>query len=236
MSRQWLIFGEKSTRDFGIYISGENTFNAPARRVDKFDIPGRNGQLTIDSGAYENIAVLYPAFILDDFSRNIAAWRSYALSQRGYKRLEDTYHPGEYRMAIYNEELSAETYGYMHTQGQVDITFDCKPQRFLKSGDLPVEYTAAGSIYNRTDFEAKPLLRCYGSGTFSIGHEVITITTSREYIDVDCDMMDAYCGTANCNSEIEMDSDEFPVLYPGENGIDPGDLAKIIVTPRWWTL
>lgn len=234
--RQWLRFGEKSTRDFGIYISGIHTFNAPSRKVEKFDIPGRNGQLTIDSGTFNNISVLYPCFILDSFQDNIEAWRSYALSQKGYKRLEDTYHPGQYRLAVYSEEVTVDTYGYLSTQGTFDMVFDCKPQRYLKSGDIPVEIDHEETIYNRTHFQAKPLLRCYGNGTFSIGHEVITVNTSKPYIDIDCDMMDAFYGSENCNSDIEMSSGEFPVLDPGENGIDPGDLTKIIITPRWWTL
>lgn len=232
----WLLFNGRSTRDFNIWISGEGTYNAPGRRVSNYSIPGRSGDLIIDEGAYENIEITYPAYIAFDFQEHIAAWRAYALAQKGYGRLEDTYHQDEYRKALYSSAIEVETFGVGNTEGAFNITFNTKPQRYLKSGDLPVEYTSKGKIFNRTEFQAKPLIRCYGSGTFSIGHEVIRIATSHPYIDIDCDMMDAYYDTVNCNDEITLSSGEFPVLDPGSNGIDPGDLNKLILYPRWWTL
>ena len=43
--RQWFTFNGKSSKDFGVYISGLNTFGAPERDVDIISISGRNGDL-----------------------------------------------------------------------------------------------------------------------------------------------------------------------------------------------
>lgn len=136
-----LIFDGVDSSDYGVYISGEGTYNAPARRGEKVSIPGRNGDLIIDEGAYENIPVTYPAFIgtkhKEEFDAKIEALRAELVS-RGitYKRLTDTYHPDEFRLGVYREGLEVEP--TMHNRaGKFDIVFDCKPQRFLLSGEEP---------------------------------------------------------------------------------------------------
>lgn len=48
----------------------------------------------------------------------------------GYLRLEDSYEPSYYRLASYKE--NANLTNILAQGGQATITFDCKPQRFLK--------------------------------------------------------------------------------------------------------
>ena len=131
--RNWLTFNGKSSKDFGVYISGLNTFNAPERDIESISIAGRNGDLTRDNGRYKNLDVTYPAFIYDEMDVNIEGLRNFLLSQIGYKRLEDTYHPNEYRMARYKGGFSANVVDWLEA-GEFDIVFDCMPQRFLKIG------------------------------------------------------------------------------------------------------
>ena len=100
-SRNWLTFDGVSTKDFGVYINGNQTYDAPARNRNIVNVPGRNGALIIDNGRYDNIDVKYHAFIYRDFQMNVEGLRNLLLSRTGYKRLEDTYHPAEYRMGIY---------------------------------------------------------------------------------------------------------------------------------------
>lgn len=51
------------SRDYGIYISGAGTFAEPARKGQFASVPGRNGDVYLDGGAYENVIVTYPAFM-----------------------------------------------------------------------------------------------------------------------------------------------------------------------------
>ena len=235
--RNWFIYNGKSTKDFGVYISGLNTYNAPERDVDVISVDGRNGDLLIDNGRYKNIDVVYPAFIYDEFSANIEGFRNFLLTQIGYKRLEDTYHPEEYRMARVKGELSV---GAVETleAGQFDITFDCKPQRFLKSGEHPIEVTEATQINNPTYNAAKPLLYVYGDGVFHIGdYDVEVEEHEYEYMIIDCDMMDAYYETHNLNGYISLGGKGFPQLETGVHGITMDNtISKIIVVPRWYII
>ena len=234
--RNYLTFNNVSTKDYGVYISGLNTYNAPEKDVEIISIPGRNGDLTIDNGRYKNVDVSYPAFIYDNFDQNVEGLRNYLLSQNGYKRLEDTYHPEEFRLARYKGDFSAKMVDWLEA-GEFDLAFDCYPQRFLKSGEQIITLTAAGYIFNEY-MTSKPLIRAYGTGTFTINGVSVQITTASGYTDIDCDLQEAYKDTlaTNCNGNIVLSNGEFPELVPGENTITISGLTKLEITPRWWIL
>ncbi len=233
----FLTYAGKSTSSYGIWISGEGTYDAPERNVQMQEVPGRNGDLLFDMGNFKNVTVSYPAAIKTDMPSKLRDFVNFAGSQIGYQRLEDTYHPYEYRMARFKSNLGVDTFGYMNRGGQFTLEFDCKPQRFLKSGEDPIEFTANGTLYNRTEFNAKPMLRIYGTGagTVGIGSQTITISSISSYVDIDCEIMDAYKGATNCNRNVSFTDDI--VLAPGNNGITKtGNITKIVVTPRWWII
>lgn len=232
----YFTFDGVNSRDFGVYISGTNIFNAPERSIDRITVPGRNGTLTIDNKRFENVELIYPAFIVQDIHENTEGLRNHLLKSAGYRRLEDTYNPDVFFMARYVSGL-AFTPTQKLWEANFNIKFDRMPQRFLKTGELPVEFTADGSIQNPTAFDAKPLIRVYGTGALGIGTETITISTNPGYIDIDCSMMDAYYGSTNCNDKITLSSGSFPVLKPGSTGIDLStNITKVIITPNWWII
>lgn len=142
LSQGNMVFDGIDAKDHGILISGEGAFNAPPRVYEMVEVPGRNGAVAIDQGRYENIEVTYPAAVWGEdqqaFREKLAAYRSEMASRIGYKRLEDTYHPDEYRLGIFREAVEVEPSGY-NTAGEFDIVFDCKPQRFLKSGEDQID-------------------------------------------------------------------------------------------------
>ena len=182
MAVNTITFGEVNSADYGIYISGEGVFNAPVRDAEVISIPGRNGSFLLDNGRYENIEVTYPAFNTETdkatFIAQIDAFRNAIASQKGYQRLEDTFHTDEYRMASFIGGLEINPVLYNDHTSQFEIVFNCKPQRFLKSGETEITIPSQGSGYNLTNptlFEAKPLLMVEGYGDINIGDQVISI-------------------------------------------------------------
>lgn len=230
---QTLTIGGRNLADFGVYISGEGTYNAPERSITEEVVPGRNGSLIIDNGRYQNIEVSYPAFIIRDFPRNMAGLRSYLASLRGYSRLEDSYHPDEHRMAALSGGIDVQTSGYMNREGRFTLTFNCKPQRFLRSGEYAIQVTSGATVYNPTLFDAKPLIRVYGKGSITVNGETMEWSGSSEYVDIDCDIQDCYYMGANMNNYVTGD---FPVLSPGDNVIAFTGSTSVRITPRWWIL
>ena len=176
-----LTFGNVNTADYGVYISGEAAFNAPGRVYDSYSVPGRNGQIIVDQGHYENIEVTYPAFVFDydqeTFATRMAEIRSAFLSQTGYVRLSDTYNTDEYRLAYYSGGFEVEPQHFNQT-GEFELVFNCKPQRFLTSGDTAVTMPTSGTITNPTLFDAKPILEVYGYGIASINGKNISVVAS----------------------------------------------------------
>lgn len=173
-----LTFDGEDSRDYGVYITGQAVFNAPEREVEMISIPGRNGQFALDKGRFENIEVTYPAGIFAnteaEFAEAVSNFRNLLCSKRGYVRLQDEYHPDEYRMAIYKSGLELENVALK--AGEFEITFDCKPQRYLTSGETAVTVTNGGSLTNPTLFDAKPLLQLKGEGNIAINGETMKTT------------------------------------------------------------
>ena len=159
-----IFYNGKSLADFGVHVSGDGTYNSPEKDYETVEVPGRNGDLHIFNERFKNVDLTYKAFIIGDnwisgeehkdFAlemRNFRAWMLYA---NGYQRLEDTYHPDEFRKALFKGPI--ETEAILLQAGEFDLTFNCMPQRFLKSGEHVYTFTKNGSIDNDTLFDARP--------------------------------------------------------------------------------
>lgn len=173
-----LEFGGINSADYGVYITGEAVYNAPERAVEQVDIPGRNGAFLMDLGRFENIEVTYPCGIpgddQTDFAEKISEFRNAILSKRGYQRLTDEYNPNEYRMASYVSGMEVEAVeGQQGTVGEFELTFNCKPQRWLTSGETAVTVADGDTLTNPTRFDSEPLLEVEGYGTIGFnGYEI----------------------------------------------------------------
>lgn len=174
-------FGGVSTSAYGLVVEGPGDYSAPKRAVDTIEIPGRNGAFQLDKGYYENIELEYKVVVKeatqDDFLDSIDAFRNAIVSQIGYQRLEDTYHPGEYRMAMYSGGLDEDP--QFHGNGAVfKVNFDCKPQRFLTSGTTSVTVHSGDTLTNPTLFEASPMLAVKGYGNIGFNGYNVEIYNS----------------------------------------------------------
>ena len=172
-----LIFDGINSKDYGIYITGTGVYNAPERDVTMVSIPGRNGDLAIDNGRFNNIEVTYHCGTFgdsqEDFAEGISRFRNALCSRQGYVRITDDYNSGEYRLGIYKHGLDVDAEAVKG--GEFDIVFDCKPQRFLLDGDNPVQVASSNTITNPTLFDAKPILSFEGIGNIGIGNKTIKV-------------------------------------------------------------
>ena len=188
--------------------------NGPEKQYETVQIPGRNGDLLLDNASYSNYEQRYEIYFnankkkTPTGARRVRAW---LLSPKGYQRLEDSYDPDYYRIAYYKGPPEIEN--AMNLFGRSTITFVCKPQRYRKDGQYPTTFTAAGYLYNPELFAAQ----------------------IDGYVVLDSDTQNAYKDTLNKNNTIS--APEFPVLQPGNNAIGfSGGVAKLEITPRWWTV
>ena len=175
-------FDGESSADYGVQILGEGVFNVPERAVELVTVPGRNGAVAIDQGYWENALVTYPATLIasspEEFAQAMSDFRNMLCSRRGYCRLSDDYHPDEYRLAMFVNDIEVDEKVLM--TGEFDITFNCKPQRWLANGETPVTVSSGDTLTNPTPYDAGPLLAVKGYGT--IGFNGYTVELNNEVV------------------------------------------------------
>lgn len=226
-----------SSESFGIIVEHLPNYQMAEKDYTITHVEGMNGDLIQDNKSYKNvnrdyqIATLYDpeSFVIN--ANKVSEWLN---SPNTYSRLEDTYEPLYYRKAIFQGPLDIEN--ILGKVGRATISFNCKPQRFLKSGEKKISFDSSGKIENPTSFSALPIITVHGSGsgTISIGSYIVTISDINTNIVINSVIQDAYWGSENRNSDIFCD--EFPKIERGINNVSfTGGITSIDIIPNWWT-
>ena len=225
----------KCCGDYGIRLQGPVEFESPTPKISTVSIPGRNGDLHFYEGAYNNVAGSVECFVLhrnvEQILPEISKW---LLLKAGYRRLETSDELNCYRLARITN--GPEIGVRMRILAPFSIEFDCHPQKFFKSGEHPLFFDSATSLYN-SNFPALPLIKINGTGAGNlyVGEYTVKILELEDYIMLDSNLQDAYRDTQNKNNTIATEA--FPVLKPGESTISwDGGIESIEITPRWWTI
>ena len=248
--RNYLVFGDVDSRDYSVAITGSGVFNSPRRVYDAIHVPGRNGDLIIGGDSYENIEVTYPCSIAYNFLENLTNFRNALLSKTGYQLLTDSYIPREVRYGCFMDGIEVKPVSSLNA-GEFEITFYCKPQRYLISGLETVEATVGMSFHNTTPYNAKPIITVEGFGTLYVRYpdstqRKIVIQDQFEEVTINSELMDCYSGTANANECVTFDDDSasgYPLFRPGYNYIlwvsgeyETQHITKVTVQPRYFVL
>lgn len=263
-----IIFNGRSSKDLGIEVWSPPNYQVPQKDYDTIHIPGRDGDLLIDKESYKNVSRSYVVSFGQEGKKNFTvlanALAEWLHSASGYAKLEDSYEPEYYRLACYQKAVDI-TNAYQ-IAGSATIEFNCKPQRFLKSGDRIVSfiksrYSVEDSsnqlvldsaksnvegfiepnryLNNPTKHTASPIIKVYGNGAgeIQIGDSIITILSVSGYLVIDSELMEVYKDEMNCNSKVKFSSNSFPKLRPGINDISfSGEITRLEVIPKWWTI
>jgi phage-related protein len=224
-------------RSVGIVLQEQIEISEPVPIIDSDEVDGRNGNLLFYSGSYENRECEAACYVLGESVANkVSAINKFLLSKRGYRRLELSSDPDHYYMAcVLNGAMLKPLNGLLNG---FNIEFECKPQRFLKDGDLPVVFEEEGVLENPYGFSAAPIVKIYGngSGTLNIGNYRVDVLSIDDFgITLDSDTMNAYNNNGNQNKNIN--APEFPLLVDGENAVSfSGNITRVEILPRWWEL
>lgn len=230
-----LIVGNVNCNDFGVYVTDSDVYASASPDFEKIEIAGRNGDLHRNNHRFKNIEVEYPAVMSMNFAKNFDAFQTALLIQEGYVRLENTFQPNQYRLGRIKQGISPKVRNSQDI-ATFKIVFDCKPQKYLKSGEQKVMFSKSGTLNNPTANESYPLVRVYGKGTVTVGTAVIIINSAgTEFIDIDLETKQAFEGTDNRNGNIKVN--QWGSLTSGDNTITLGTgITKVEVIPRWFVL
>lgn len=235
----WFEFGGVNSADMvnKLIIHKVPNLNRSAQKIDVFSVPGRDGDIILSQGAWENQLQTYDCYVGDgDAAAAASELTDWLFSKQGYQDLRDGWEPDVYRQAYLSDPMDIES--IMGKVGHVEIIFSCVAKRFLDSGRSITLLTETGTITNPTPFTAKPFLRITGTpngtGTISCGGNTMSITFPVATIIIDCESCQAYStdGTLFYNSSI---SGAFPEIPTGTQtfGIT-GDISGVEITPRWY--
>lgn len=228
-----LKIGNIVSTDYGAYVFPMNIYDAPVREIRPISASGKSGDILFDNKRYPNVRIGYTFVIMKDFKVQYRKLRQELLSLIGYTKLEWN-NDLEYRMGYLSETVEP-VMASDGKSGKFQVVFSCRPQIYLREGDDQLEYDDNCEIVNPTLFDSKPLIRVYGYGNLTINNSTIRITQhEQEYIDIDLEIMDAYCEDVNMNGFISIVG-EIPYFWSGKNDINLGsNISKIVVTPRWY--
>lgn len=242
-----IIYNGISTKDVGIIVETFPDREYPEREIDFVHVPGRDGDIAQDLGSYKNVTRTYNIAILADdehpFQYIAAKISKWLHSGIGYCRLEDSYEPEVYRMAAYVEGSNVTS--LLRQAGRATINFNCKPQRYLKSGESSMFAYGNYTLENPTDQYAKPLIKINtgsGEGTVTINDIVITLGSDLNgeiYIDCEEQVCYRYSGGSivSCDNSVSLSADTFPSLKPGINTTSyTSPVVSLEITPRWYII
>ena len=250
-----ITFNGKSSSSFGIIVEHYPSPNRPARRGTVLQIPGRNGNLVIEDGTYENVTLKFDVYLsaepanLYDRAAAVADW---LLGSSGYQRLTTEYEPDIFRLARFAGPLDIEA--ILNSHGRATLEFDCYPQRFDALGHVYSDYgslsSGSAAITNTGIMIAKPMIKVTGKGNVVLDFSSAATgnttevdfafsTSKTETIILDCDLHDAYYEDgSNANAAVSFSDAEatlpesydyfyptFPELTPGSNTVSLSALS-----------
>ncbi len=220
----------------GIQLQAPIEFSEPIPIVETDIIDGRNGELIYETGAYENRTASAACFSLQkNVLDAVTSANRFLLAKHGYRRLETSDSPDAFWLARVVNGARIEQ--RLQTLAPFEVEFSCKPQKFLKIGEMETTFTQRGAIYNQYFYDAKPLVTVYGNGegTVYIGGNVVNILDMTDILYIDSENMNAYNNNGNQNMNVRIN--DFPVLKDGENIVDfDGGVTSVSIKPRWWVL
>ena len=162
-ARQYLSFAGKSSKDFLLYLSGPGVYDSPAADVESTSVPGRNGDIITENARtgrrrYQNVDIKYKAFFFNGLPAKTAAVKAWLLSPVGYQKLQDTYDPDFFRMAVCKDALAFDVTA--QKAAEMELTFNCKPQRWSVDGQRSIRLESRATLKNPFAFPASRTMCC----------------------------------------------------------------------------
>lgn len=162
------IFNGHSSEEFGIRIEKKPVLNRSSRKFQSASVPGRNGNIYQLEDAWNEVIQPYEIFAGDNQEGAVipsfTAIMEWLNSADGYAKLQDTYDPEHYRMAIFVDATNIAS--EWHDFGRATINFRCRPEHYIEQD--PIEVDDGDIITNETNHVAKPLITLTGSGPSSL--------------------------------------------------------------------
>lgn len=230
-SNIWFSFAGHRNTEYDVRMLSMPTRPHPARKGTLVDVPGRNGKLFIDEGAYDRVLVSLRLIAVSDNIDTVNGW----LSGEGDLIFGDE--PSRVYHAMVTKEFSQSSRNPRLRGQEFTVTFDCEPFKYRASPAADeLTLTASGVVTNPGTVYSEPKITITGSGDFLLVVNGFSVEGSgiESGAIVDCALLETLQldGATSYNKSFTID--EFPQLSPGWNAISwTGDITQIKIEPRW---
>lgn len=225
--RNYLVFGDIDTRDYGIYISGYRKQKIPQRPYEVVQVPGRFGDLLVGGNSMSNEEIRYPAFfapvngtygLYATYEAAYSAFRRAMLRVTGYAQLTDTYDTGHYRKAVFTGGVDIDTTQKLDA-GSFELVFNAKPQRYVLPIALPVP-VFGDALVDTNGLSSEPQINIQYTGSFTFiesnggkSYGATIRSSPLGHLTIDCERKAIYDLEGHqLNTSVQLNRYEFPVV------------------------
>ena len=249
-----------STDEIGIVLQDVPKLSAPVPRIEAVKIAGRNGDLHFWDGSYNNRTLRMLCYVYrDEFVKDaFGIIQKWAFPKNGVVQIDMDDDPTHYMVGVL--ENGAEVAARIDKLAPFELRFSVSPQRFLKSGQIPISFNLATSgggatqrtfeLFSPTSYDAKPILRfsvkngkegdgyLVSNGSQGVFLRMRNGTSTNFEIDTQNNSISSDVENDVVLDYIAEDSNVFS-LFGGQNNVSltgPDNVEKFEIVPRWWEL
>jgi phage-related protein len=226
-----MTFKGVTSAAMGVIVLDYPPITKPAARIKTETIPGRSGDLTLQSDpAYDAYDKKLRCRLLSSaVLENVSAWLN------GSGLLVIGNEPTYAYSARVEDKIDFEKVMPGRDARVFEVTFTVQPEKRLATPEADIVMTAGGTIANPGTLLSRPriLVNATGDVTLMIGQYITDLEglTDPIILDSEIGMATNAAGTLNASALV---SGEWPMLGPGNNAISwAGAVTSLTITPRW---
>lgn len=224
-------FNGSTARQEGLLIEKFVSLPTGIQRYTEYEIPGRDGKLSIAENTYDDVVINVDLLYLDppvDLRRRYHETKRWLMAGRGKLRFSDQA-DGYY--VVKRVEVADNTIELLRC-GRFSVSFTCYPFRYYDAGDIPIPLQSW--LYNPYD-TSHPMYNIVGEGVcvLNVNGKEFTANVGQK-ITLDSDLMIAYRthGTEVLNTAVYGDYMDL-WLMPGGNRLSATNGFTVEIMPRW---
>ena len=244
----YMIYGTVDSRDYGLLLLSDEVAGA-VPDYESVSVPGRNGDLHISNNRWFNRERKMVLYCPETAKTSLESFIAALLAEPMYSKVSSSIWTDFFMYGTFKGGTEPRK-SVAYEAGRVEIIFDCKPQKFLVSGEEEIVINSGDetrTLENPTGFVAKPFLTIQ----FPSGVDLVEIDFSSASINsvglhssrytsvtLDTETMDfiGYDGT-NLNSYYSTNHKDI-YIPAGTTGVACPEtgIFTLRMKPRWWTL
>ncbi len=226
-----IIYNNKdSYDDFDLIMEDYPSLPCTRADYDNIEIEGRDGSVTVfknftDGELKIDFIIKDDMFLLNQ--RSIIGWLNNVSSNKELILSEN--------LALFYKVKQISISDIKHEKGlrKFTVTFKTDPFAYLIDGKKTVTLTNGATIFNEGNYESRPVLIVYGtgSGTITINGKSFSLSNIYGYVTIDSELNQAYKDSTNKGKDM---TGEFPVFFNGQNVISwTGGITSVEAKCNW---